>query len=89
VGFISLRHPKKAKAIVLNELVVHPSIKRPQFVIARLIYLLEQFLADRGIVSYLFCIPLAMQDWIDRIGELGMKPYTKDSKVAWFHRRFA
>jgi hypothetical protein len=90
VGFIALRNAKKTKAIVINEIAVDPAIKRPVFLLVKLIDIMDRFLADRGIVSYYFSVPLDLPHYIARIKQvIGLDPYTKDSKVAWFVRRIA
>jgi hypothetical protein len=90
VGFISIKNPKKTKAIVINEIAVHPDIKSPIFLLVKLVDIMDRFLADRGIVSYYFSVPLDMPHYIARIKQVaGLDPYTKDSKVAWFVRRIA
>lgn len=88
VAFISTRNLKKTKAVVVGELGVDPSIKRPQFILLKLLETYDAFLLSKGIVSYLACIPLKMRNYLDVIEKVsGIKPYTQDSKFAWINRR--
>ena len=90
VCFISTRNLKKAKAVVVGELGIDPSIKRAQFILYKLVETYEAFLVTHGIVSYLACVPLKMDHYIKVIKlAMDLDPYTQDSEVAWFHRRIA
>ena len=90
VAFVSTVNPKKAKAIIIGELAISPYIKRPQFILVKIIDIWERFMYDRGIVSYLFYIPLDKQEWIAMMEKVtGLTPYTKDSKLAWYNRKIA
>lgn len=88
VAFISTRNLKKAKAVVVGELGVDPAISRPQFILLKLLETYDAFLLSKGVVSYLACIPVENQRYLDIIKEVaGIEPYTRDSEFAWINRR--
>ena len=88
VAFISTRNLKRTKMICVGELGIDPAIKRPQFILLKLLETYDAFLLSKGVVSYLACIPLKMKHYLDVIEKVaGIKPYTQDSEYAWINRR--